>query len=232
MGTTEPKLIRYGTDTSGRPILVTKFEQEWLDDFMDACRGRGFTPTIVQGPWMSRVPGGGADASAGYHDQAGAVDFRVWDRVTVEQQFMVRQSRRMAGAGWIRDQAHGGMDPHMHVTIGPAEPKDVGLEWQWDDYLADGNGLSGSSHGTDYHWRPIPLIVTWAPQPKPTPNITAALAATDREERKRYLRRIAANGSPTAKRAAAAWLNAILATEAAQVKAKAARTKLRGLEVR
>ena len=45
----------------------------WWDAYVDRL---GFTPTIVQGAWMIKN-GGGANASAGYHDRGGCLDLRV-----------------------------------------------------------------------------------------------------------------------------------------------------------
>jgi len=115
---------------------------------------------------MSRL-GGGAAASAGYHDQAGAIDFRTWDLTEAQVGYLVRESRRRGGAAYLRDRNHGGMDPHVHVTLGwDTGELDDGLAWAWRDYLAGGNGLSGRSHGPDYHWRPFPLVTTWEPPPE------------------------------------------------------------------
>lgn len=159
-------VIRWGTDPSGRPILLTHLAAAWLNGLRAACKVRGFTPTVVQGSYMARL-GGGAAASAGVHDGAGALDFRTWDLTEDQRTFLIREARRRGGAAWQRDQARGGMDPHVHVVLGwDAGELDPGLAWQWSDYIGGGNGLSGRSHGPDYHYRPDPLVLTWSPPPR------------------------------------------------------------------
>ncbi|MGZ4444477.1 MAG: hypothetical protein ACXVXC_15050 [Nocardioidaceae bacterium] len=222
-------VVRYGTDSSGRPIWMTRFMQQWVDALTEACHASPapFTPVVVQGAFMSRVSGGGADASAGYHDLGGCVDFRVWDLSPGQQQFLVRETRRRGAGSWIRDAAHGGMDPHCHVLLGCDQPLAAGAAAQWRDYLAGGNGLTGAAAGKDYEWRPSPLVTTWSPSvPTGNHDIAAALAAKTLDARKRALRRVQAHGTPRARKAATAWLTALLAIEAATQKAKAARADL------
>lgn len=239
-------MLRYGTDSSGRPIYATPFATAWLDALVASCqdakrlsggRVENFTPVVVQGAFMAQVAGGGAKASAGYHDGAGTYDFRTWNLSREQLGFLVRECRRMAGAAWPRDKAHGGMDPHCHVTIGPDTPEaqSPGARAQWADYLNDRNGLTGSSAGPDYCWRPDPLVTSWtppAPAPAKTPNVTAALTAKTLAGRKAALRRVIAHGSPAARKWGQAWLTSLLAVEAATKKANAAQKALRGVEVR
>lgn len=169
-------VVRWGTDPNGRPILLTRRAAAWLNAYVAACKARGFTPTVVQGSWMSKL-GGGAKASAGYHDYGGAIDFRTWDRTEDERAFMVREARRRGAGAWLRDKTHGGMDPHMHATLGwDAGTIDSGTRSQWQDYLTGGDGIGGR----DYHWRPDPLVTTWSPPSYVTtrgPRVDAALSA-------------------------------------------------------
>jgi len=158
-------VIRWGTAPNGRPIYLTRPAAARPTGLVAACRRRGFTPTVVQGSWMRRV-GGGAAASAGFHDEGGAIDFRVWDLTEDQRGFLVREARRRGGALYLRGAPwdRSGMDPHAHVTLGwDAGPKDSGLMAAWRDYLGGGNGLSGRSAGRDPHWRPNPLVTTWRP---------------------------------------------------------------------
>lgn len=228
------EVVRIGTDSSGRPILVTKYMEEWLDDLFVATRAfsQPFTPTIVQGGFMSRVPGGGAADSAGYHDLAKAIDFRTWNLTPGQKTFLVREIRRRGGASWIRDKAHGNMDEHLHMVLGPDKPGAPGANWQWGEYLAGRDGLS--TRGEDYHWRPNPLVTTWkVPVPrKPTINISTALTAKDRDGRRQALERVKARGNPTASAAAASWLKAMDAQDRAAKRIAAARKRLKGEEVK
>ena len=155
-----PTPIRLGTDSSGRAVLMTPLMAKWWDEYAEACEAKGFTPVITQGAFMAQA-GGGATASAGYHDLGGCLDLRVWDRTEEQQQFMVRQARRMGAAAWIRDQKHGGMEPHIHLVLGCDDPLSIGAAAQWQAYLRGEDGLAGG--GDDYHWRPTPLVTTWAP---------------------------------------------------------------------
>jgi hypothetical protein len=219
-------VVKHGVDTSGRAIYMTRYMQLWWEDY---CEELGFAPIIVQGAFMTRN-GGGADASAGYHDEAGCLDLRVWDRTEDEVAKMVRAGRRRAAATWVRDERHG-MDPHLHLVLGPDRPLASGAAYQWNQYVAGRDGLAGN--GSDYHWRPSPLVGTWEPDlRKPTPNITAALQAKDAGTRRNALERIVRNGEPAMVRAAKAYLAAMTAMETARGKAAAARAKLKGLEVR
>ena len=112
-----PKTVRLGTDSSGRAVLMSPLMSKWWSEYVKACQAKGFTPVVTQGAFMAQA-GGGAAASAGYHDLGGCLDLRVWDRTTAERQFMVRHARRMGAGAWIRDQRHGGMDPHLHLVLG------------------------------------------------------------------------------------------------------------------
>lgn len=150
---TDLTVIRYGTDTSGRPIFMTAFMRDWLECLLSALP---FKPTIVQGAFMTRVPGGGADDSAGYHDLGGCLDFRIWDLSLVQQELLVRTIRIHGAGGWRRDARHGGMDPHCHIILGTDSPLTPGAAAQWVDYKNGRDGLSGG--GKDYEWRPSPLV--------------------------------------------------------------------------
>lgn len=148
---------QYGTDSSGRPVYLTAFMDEWWEAVVADL---GFRPTIVQGAFMSRVPGGGAAASAGYHDLGGCMDVRTWDLTGSQLDALVRATRSRGGASWRRDKspAHGGMDPHCHITLGADRPLSAGAAESWRSYLAGDNGLANNA--PDYEWRPSPLVTT------------------------------------------------------------------------
>lgn len=67
---------------------------------------------------------------------------------------------------------------------------------------------------------------------KPTINITDALQAKTREERRKALRRVSKHGSDDAQQAALAWLAALDAIERAERKAQVARKNIKAEEVR
>ncbi|HEX5198977.1 MAG TPA: hypothetical protein VFW27_03470 [Actinoplanes sp.] len=144
----------YGVDSSGRAILMTAYMHDWFEGVVDAL---GWRPTIVQGAFMSRVPGGGASTSAGYHDLGGCLDLRVWDLTADASEQLVRTLRRHGAAAWRRDHEHGGMDPHCHLTLGTDAPLTHGAAQQWTDYQHGYDGLAG--RGPDYEWRPNPLVL-------------------------------------------------------------------------
>lgn len=243
------KILRYGTDSSGRPILGTPLAVARLDGLIDACQdasrrtaGRvaDFTPVIVQGAFMATLPGGGAADSAGYHNKAGTYDFRVWNLTDAQLGFLIREARRRAIALWHRDKTHGNMDEHAHGVILDDFPLSPGALEQRAGYIENdarggnhpGDGLSHG--GKDYHFRPDPLVLTYDDRPKlaATPNITAARTAKTRAARKIALRKVIAHGAPKSQTAARAWLASILTIEAAEQKARAAAAALRGQEVK
>lgn len=155
------KIVKYGTDSSGRPIYMTRYMRKWWRRVVKLC---GFKPTIVQGAFMLKA-GGGAKDSAGYHNGGGCLDIRTWDRTPAELQKMNRVIRELGAGGWIRDERHG-MDEHYHLVLGSDFNLSTGAEAQWVDYL---NGLNGlSDRRSDYMWRPDPIVrVPVFPNKKP-----------------------------------------------------------------
>jgi len=145
---------KYGTDSSGRDILMNRRMKAAFDV---ACRKVGVTPTIVQGAYMRRV-GGGADQSAGTHDQGGCIDTRTWDITRRQRRRLIRAGRSVGWAVWFRNERHGGFDEHCHwVLLGDTDATDD-AKWQMNEYRAGRDGLA--TRGRDYHWRPrqIPLF--------------------------------------------------------------------------
>lgn len=146
-------VAKRGTDSSGRGIFSTAYMWSW---WLSVCAQLGFTPVVTQGAFMTRN-GGGADASAGYHDEAGTFDLRVWNLTDVQVAQTIRVLRANGAAAWLRDVAHGGFtDPHIHFVLGTDRPLSEGAEYQWLAYQAGGDGMGGR----DYHPRPDPLVTT------------------------------------------------------------------------
>lgn len=191
--TTDFAVHQYGTDTSGRPILLTAYMHDWWER---VCDDLGFAPTVVQGAFMARL-GGGASASAGYHDNGGCIDLRVWDLGASQVEDVIRTIRELGAAAWVRDQQHGGFDPHIHLLLGSDRPLARGAQTQWGQYLAGRDGLA--SNGPDYHWRPDPLVITPPPEDDMTPQQEATLnrVASDVADLKAKVNEVAKN---TAKR--------------------------------
>lgn len=144
-------VISLGLDSSGRRIYVTRYMRRWLRGLE---RELGWAPIIVQGGFMVRN-GGGAQASAGYHDGGGCVDFRTRTLNAKQLDALIAACRKGGAAAWRRDQAHGGMDPHCHIVLGSDNDIAPGARRQWLNYLGGGDGLA--SGGRDYEKRPSPV---------------------------------------------------------------------------
>lgn len=152
-------VIRVGTDTSGRPIYSTAFFEKVWQHVLARPRIQPFRDKIVvvQGGFMSRVSGGGASASAGYHDLGGCRDVRTWN-LSREEQAILWWEMALAGIYfWPRDAAHGGMDPHGHCIAGWDRPLASGAAYQWQQAQNRRDGLA--SNGPDYvKPRPQPFV--------------------------------------------------------------------------
>lgn len=147
------RVLDLGTDSSGRTIYMNARMKAAFDAASDVL---GFEPTVTQGAYMLRN-GGGAGASAGYHDRGGCIDLRTWDipehHATVAD--VVAAFRAVGWAAWLRDAAHGGMDPHIHCVLLDDKKAASGAKYQMGDYRAGYDGLS--PHSGDYHPRPNPI---------------------------------------------------------------------------
>lgn len=150
---------RRGTDSSGRAILATDFMWAVWQDVLDDPIIRPFASkvVIVQGAFMARA-GGGATASAGYHDQGGCFDVRTWNLTGAQQVALIKACRKRGMAAWRRDRsaARGRMDPHIHTVLGADRPLARGASTQWGQYLRKQSGLASGT--SDYEWRPSPLV--------------------------------------------------------------------------
>jgi hypothetical protein len=144
---------QHGTDSSGRAIYATAYMWAWWEEVVADL---GFRPTVVQGAFMTRN-GGGAAASAGYHDDGGCFDLRTRDLSAAQVDRTVRALRSRGAAAWRRDARHGGMDPHIHFVLGTDSPLAAGAASQWTAYRGGHDGLAGG--GADYEWRPAPLVL-------------------------------------------------------------------------
>jgi len=148
------EVFRYGTDTSGRAVLMNRRMAAALN--ATHARLDGKRPTLVQGAYMARL-GGGAPDSAGYHDAGGCLDWRTWDLASLglSPSRVIAALRQVGWAAWVRDQNHGDMDPHIHgVLLGDTDAAS-GASSQMTAYRNGLNGLYPS--GPDYHPRPNPI---------------------------------------------------------------------------
>jgi hypothetical protein len=146
-------VARRGTDSSGRPILATTyFWRVWQAVLADE-RVRPFAHlvVVVQGAFMARL-GGGASASAGYHDLGGCWDVRTWNLTAEQERILWAVAWEYAICFWKRDYAHGGMDEHGHAIAGWDRPLAGGAAYQWTQARGGRDGLA--SNGPDYMQRP------------------------------------------------------------------------------
>lgn len=154
-------VARRGTDSSGRPIYASEFfwlvwtsmlQDKRLTSFRDKI-------TVVQGPWMSKVAGGGATASAGYHDRGGCIDVRTWNLTAAEQQILWNVAREYGFWFWKRDElpAHGGMEQHGHAIAGWDHDLAGGAAMQWVQAKNGRDGLA--RNGPDYMKRNGPIVL-------------------------------------------------------------------------
>lgn len=158
-------VIKVGFDPTGRPVLMSRYMKRVWDRILDdpAVQPFAFNVVIVQGAHMASLPGGGAEASAGYHDRGGCIDIRTWNLTNAELEAFIRTSRRYAFPFWRRDEQHGGFEPHAHGVLGTDFDLTAGAKFQWSEYINDRDGLS--SRGPDYEWRPTPLVLK-PPEPE------------------------------------------------------------------
>ena len=156
------EVINVGTDTSGRTIWMTRYMKAFIDAVKFDWRVAPFADklVIVQGAFMTRN-GGGASASAGYHDLAGCIDFRDYNLTEAERDTFCYVARCYGGAAWYRDAEHGGFDAHIHITLGGDYPLSNGARTSWISYQEGDNGLTGSSAGPDYVRRPNPFVTSY-----------------------------------------------------------------------
>lgn len=147
-----------GLDTSGRAI----YETHWFwvcwdcaleDPRLDSIRSK---IVIVQGGFMTRN-GGGATASAGYHDEAGCLDVRTWNLTADELDLFIYVMSDYGIQFWRRDlsYAHGGMDPHAHCIFPSDHPLAPGAALQATAVMNRRDGLA--HNGADYERRVTPI---------------------------------------------------------------------------
>jgi hypothetical protein len=144
----------HGTDSAGRNLYMSDYLADWWEGVV---RELGFRPAIVQGAHML-LNGGGAEASAGFHDRGGCLDLRTWDLTPTQIAAVIHATRNGGAGSWVRDERHG-MDPHIHLVLGSDFNLSTGAAWQWLNYLHGGDGL-GDGAGRDYHNRPDPIPLT------------------------------------------------------------------------
>lgn len=159
----EPFAVReFGVDTSGRALRFSNVDHSAWDQVLEEL---SFTPTVVQGEWMEREPGGGATASQGYHDKRGCWDVRTWDLTIAQQNELIFVASKYGIQFWRRDlsAAHGGMDPHAHCIFIGAGIKDLapGALLQYHAVQDGRDGLAGNGRDYEREHRKRPLVTKY-----------------------------------------------------------------------
>lgn len=139
----------------------------------DSYRAAGLEPaTYLEVSQGSYKAGSGASASGSTHDAGGAADLRTSILPSSARadlcNDLVVELRRRGGCAWYRDEAHGGMDPHVHVILRDEAGLSSGAAQQVRDYDAGLNGLSNK--GKDYHPRPAQTPYRYPPTTTTTPD--------------------------------------------------------------
>lgn len=154
---------KHGVDSSGRDLYFSNVSWSQWQEITDELRAdHGITVTVVQGEWMIKN-GGGATASAGYHDKRGCWDIRVWDLTSEELRKVIHVSSKYGVQFWVRDAQHGGMDPHAHCVSCTGSTREMasGAVYQVASVARKGDGLI--PEGNDYNagLRAHPLVLKY-----------------------------------------------------------------------
>lgn len=126
------------------------------------------TIVVTQGSFRPRTTYSGT-----VHTGGGTLDIRTWNIGHDAALRVVAAFRGFDDPAWYRDKDHGGFDPHIHVVVADEPGLSASAQWQVIDYRAGYNGLSGSSHGPDYHPRPE-KVETFHYQALPNPVVYLA----------------------------------------------------------
>jgi hypothetical protein len=121
----------------------------------------GFIPRLVQGAYMANH-GGGATASAGYHDFGGCIDTSVIGLSEKTIREIIRVGRGVGWAVWHRIADLDGMDDdHMHWCLVDDERAASGALDQMVQYRHNPtqNGLTSRDVDRDADLTPRPIVV-------------------------------------------------------------------------
>lgn len=155
-------VVQRGLDVTGRKAWASDYWWNLWEQMLWNLPWGGRLG-LFQSAWQM-LNGGGPAVSAGYHNGAGAGDGYLAELTADEVAGTVHYLRFVTGApAWERGPGLPGnfADHHIHWDwLHDPGWRYPGLDVQLADYRAGGNGLSGSSHGPDYHPRPDPLQLT------------------------------------------------------------------------
>ena len=118
---------------------------------------KSFRFEVTQGSYSHSV-----GASAGTHDEGGALDFRTRGLGNGKIDDMVKAMRTAGFAAWSRGRGHDTFSPHIHaIALGDRELSGQGSSFgaadQIPDYKNGRNGLSGHARDPDHALgRPVP----------------------------------------------------------------------------
>jgi hypothetical protein len=123
--------------TSWHGVTLDARSAAMMDEVARLCDGILIDPT--QGSWS------GADASAGTHSGAGAIDIAAVNLPQSHRDKIVYEMRRVGWAAWLRTPAQSDWPYHIH-GVACAEPGLSGAaKDQEQDYYAGRNGLASNA---------------------------------------------------------------------------------------
>jgi hypothetical protein len=140
------------------------FEPTWMNRRMWAAWDvtvdkLGWAPVVTQGAYM-RAHGGGAEASAGYHDFGGCIDTSVIGLSKKDKVEVMRVGRSVGWAVWNRIAALDNMpSDHMHWVLLDDERAAPGALGQMTAYRNGLDGLAGGRKDRDAELTPDPIKV-------------------------------------------------------------------------
>lgn len=152
-------VAKRGTDTSGRPILMSDALYVVHLCFLTLLGPLAEKTYVSQGSWM-KLAGGGAKDSASVHNEGGALDYSIKAMTVDEVEEFTWQGRQIGLIIWPRGPRYGqpDWDYHAHAAAPWDTPVNSNITWQGREYVADRDGLL--SRRPDYMRRPSPLILT------------------------------------------------------------------------
>ena len=130
----------------------------------DAAKAVGLDPSMVVVTKGSNVPPDSLSGST-HAGPNGVWDQRVWNIPSGKIEPLIVELRKRNVCAWLRDQEHGGFDPHIHCVRRDATGLSYAARQQVASYDRERNGLTGKSEGPDYHPRPTQRRWPWPATP-------------------------------------------------------------------
>jgi len=118
-------------------VQLDERSAEMMNEVVRLCPGITISPS--QGSWS------GADASAGTHSGAGAIDLKAVNLSDAHRQEIVLQMRIVGWAAWLRTPAQSDWPYHIHgIAVGCSGLSTAAAD-QVDDFLSGRNGLASGA---------------------------------------------------------------------------------------